>query len=75
MAMQLVAMTLKRVFIMKDKNTIIELADPERSMNPKAVLNFYSNTYPILTTAKVSEGKLNNDRIEFTFDSVMGVKG
>jgi PRTRC genetic system protein C len=73
--MNLIATTYKRVFIIQDKGQSVELADPERSLSPQAVLNFYANSYPLLTTAKVSEGQVRNDRIEYRFDSVMGTKG
>lgn len=73
--MQLITTTFKRVFIMQDKGQSLELADPERSLSPGTVLNFYANTYPILTTAKVSQGEVRNDRLEYRFDSIMGTKG
>lgn len=73
--MNLIATTYKRVFIIQDKGQPVELADPERSLSPQAVLNFYANSYPLLTTARVSEGQVRNDRIEYRFDSVMGTKG
>lgn len=60
---------------MQDKGQTLELADPERGLSPQAVLNFYANSYPLLTTAKVSEGQVRNDRLEYRFDSVMGTKG
>ena len=60
---------------MQDKGQPIELADPERSLSPQAVLNFYATSYPLLTTANVSEGQVRNDRLEYRFDSVMGTKG
>ena len=73
--MNLITTTYKRIFIMQDKGQTLELADPERALSPQAVLNFYANSYPLLTTAKVREGQVRNDRLEYRFDSVMGTKG
>jgi PRTRC genetic system protein C len=71
----LLATQLERVFILKDKGQDIRLTDPEPRWSVEAVLNFYANTYPILTTAKVSAPIIHNDRIEYKLESVMGTKG
>ena len=71
----LLATQLERVFILKDKGQDIRLTDPEPRWSVEAVLNFYANTYPILTTAKVSAPINHDDRIEYKFESVMGTKG
>jgi hypothetical protein len=47
--MNLITTTYNRVFIIQDKSRSIELADPERSLSPQAVLNFYANSFPLLT--------------------------
>ncbi len=66
---------LERVFIFKENNQPIELTDPNPKWSPQAVMNFYANTYPILTTAKVSSPKINTDKVQYHFESVMGTKG
>jgi PRTRC genetic system protein C len=66
---------LERVFILKDKGQDIRLTDPEPRWSVEAVLNFYANTYPILTTAKVSTPIIRDDRIEYKLENVMGTKG
>lgn len=71
----LIAKELKRVFIMKDKGGEVILADPEPKWSAMAVLNFFSNTYPLLTTATVSAPRIKDDTVQFTFDSIMGTKG
>jgi PRTRC genetic system protein C len=71
----LLAAQLERVFILKDKGQDIRLTDPEPRWSVEAVLNFYANTYPILTTAKVSAPIIRDDRIEYKLESVMGTKG
>lgn len=69
------ATELKRVFVLKDKGLDIILDDPAPRWSVDAVLNFYSNTYPILTTAKVSAPVIKDDSVLYTFESVMGTKG
>lgn len=71
----LLATQLERVFILKDKGQEIRLTDPEPKWSVEAVLNFYANTYPILTTAKVSAPVILDDRVQYKFESVMGTKG
>jgi PRTRC genetic system protein C len=38
-------------------------------------MNFYANTYPILTTAKVSAPQIKDDTVQYKFESIMGTKG
>lgn len=71
----LVAKQLGRVFLLNDKDMEIQLADPEPSWSVETVLNFYSNTYPILANAKISAPHIENDTVQYRFESVMGTKG
>ncbi|WP_018675959.1 PRTRC system protein C [Riemerella columbina] len=71
----LLATELKRVFKLKDNGQEITLTDPNPQWSVDAVLNFYSNQYPILTTAKVSPPKIEEDSVQYVFESVMGTKG
>ncbi len=71
----LLATQLERVFILKDKEQEIRLTNPEPRWNVEAVLSFYANTYPILTTAKISAPIIRDDMIEYKLESVMGTKG
>ncbi len=71
----LVAKHLDRIFLLKENGTDIRLADPEPSWSAEAVMNFYANTYPILTTAKISAPRIEDDAIQYRFESVMGTKG
>jgi PRTRC genetic system protein C len=71
----LLATQLDRVFILNDKGQEIKLTDPEPKWSVQAVLNFYSNTYPILTTAKISAPVIKDDTVQYRFESVMGTKG
>ncbi|UZT98939.1 PRTRC system protein C [Chryseobacterium fluminis] len=71
----LLATELERVFIIVDKGQEIKLSDPEPKWSVEAVMNFYANTYPILTTAKVSPPVIREDTLQYTFESVMGTKG
>lgn len=67
--------TLTRVFILKEKDREITLNDPEPKWSVQAVLNFYSNNYPVLTTAKISQPKIKDDTIQYYFETVIGTKG
>lgn len=71
----LVATTLPRVFVLKEKEQEIRLDDPEPQWSVQAVLNFYSNNYPVLTTAKISRPTIMNDTILYRFETVIGTKG
>ena len=71
----LLATQLERIFILKDNGQEIRLTDPEPKWSVESVQNFYTNTYPILTTAKVSAPQIKDDTIEYRFESVMGTKG
>lgn len=71
----LLATHLERVFILNDKEQEIRLTDPEPRWSAENVLNFYANTYPVLTTAKISPPAIKNDAVEYRFESVMGTKG
>lgn len=71
----LLATELERVFILKDKGQEVRLTDPEPRWSVQAVLNFYSNTYPVLTTAKISAPAIENDTVQYRFETVIGTKG
>ncbi len=71
----LIAKQLDRVFLLKENGTDIRLTDPEPSWSVEAVMNFYANTYPILTTAKISAPRIEDDTVQYSFESVMGTKG
>ena len=66
---------LPRVFLHTEKGQQIVLTDPGRNFSPEAVLNFYSGTYPILTTAKVNGPEIKKDQVQYTFVSTIGTKG
>lgn len=71
----LLATELQRVFILKEHGQEVTLTDPEPSWSIQAVLNFYSNSYPILTTAKISQPSIVDDMVVYKFESVIGTKG
>lgn len=67
--------TLQRVFILKEKEQEIILDDPAPKWSVQAVLNFYSNNYPALTTAKISRPVIKDDMVQYRFETVIGTKG
>ena len=66
---------LPRVFLFKNHNQTIKLTDPNPAFTPQQVCDFFSVTYPILTTAKISGPEMGKDQMEYTFSSVLGTKG
>lgn len=71
----LVAKQLERIFSFRYKEQDITLADPSPLFSPEAVLNFYAQTYPILTTATIEGPVINNDAVQYKFVSQIGTKG
>ena len=41
----------------------------------EAVMHFYANTYPNLTTAKAVGPEITNDTVKYRFETTMGTKG
>ncbi|MXN91676.1 PRTRC system protein C [Flavobacterium sp. Sd200] len=71
----LTATKLERVFLLTDKGQEVTLTDPDPNWSTETVLNFYANTYPILTTATIGAPKIGDDALLYRFESVMGTKG
>ena len=68
--------TLKpRVFLIKEKGNDIALYDPDPKWSIEAVMNFYANSYPTLTTAKTIGPEIKDDKVEYRFETTMGTKG
>ena len=66
---------LERLFLFEEKGQEIKLTDPSIKLSPEAVLNFYSQTYPLLTTAKIEGPQIMDDLIQYKFVSTIGTKG
>ena len=66
---------MKRVFVIKVNNSIIELPDPNEELTPKQVMEVYSNTYPQLINAIVEEKGLREDSMLYEFTTISGTKG
>ena len=66
---------LKRVFILKKGNTTLTLDDPDSKMTLTEVMDFYSMTYPELTTATVHGPEFEEDRVVYEFKTTIGTKG
>ena len=62
---------MERVFV----NGELQLTDPNNTMTPQQVCDFYSSQYPELVTATVTGPNVKNDKIVYTFNSVVGTKG
>ena len=51
------------------------LDDPGKNMTPDEVMQFYSGTYPELTTSNVHGPKVENDVAVYEFKTTVGTKG
>jgi len=69
------ASILPRIFILTQKEQEIRLSDPSTSFSPEQVMDFYSGTYPILTTAKIEGPEITGDEISYRFLTTLGTKG
>ena len=66
---------LKRVFILKKGNDTLTLEDPDSRMSLSEVTDFYSMTYPELTTASVYGPECEDDSVVYRFNTTIGTKG
>lgn len=66
---------LKRVFQLKKNGSTLELDDPDIHMSLAEVTDFYSMTYPELTTATVHGPEFEEDRVVYQFKTTIGTKG
>lgn len=66
---------LKRGFKMKKNNSVLILNDPDTNMSLTEVMDFYSMTYPELTTATLHGPELTEDMVIYEFKTTIGVKG
>ena len=57
---------LERAFTFEKGNETITLSDPNPSMTPEQVMNFYAGTYAEL---------IRGDRSVYTFKTTLGTKG
>lgn len=66
---------LNRTFKFRKGSETIVLADPMPGEMPDAVMNYYSNMYPELTTATVHGPVIENDTAVYEFKTTIGTKG
>lgn len=66
---------LQRVFKFRKGSSEIELADPDNSLSPNEVMDFYSMTYPELTTATPHGPLIEEDCAVYEFKTTIGTKG
>ena len=66
---------IKRVFKLKKGNSTLVLEDPDSRMSLTEVTDFYSMTYPELTTATVHGPEFEEDRAVYHFKTTIGTKG
>ena len=66
---------LERSFVFNKGNTELTLADPNQDMTPDQVMNFFSHTYPELTTSTVHGPEITGDKLVYDFKTTIGTKG
>lgn len=66
---------LTRIFVLEKDGQNIVLPDPGSQYPPEKVLNFYSNTYPELTTGTIEGPVIVKDKAEFKMKSKVGTHG
>ena len=71
----LVANHIERSFLFHDDRRKLRLSDPDQKLSPEAVLDYYSQQYPLLVTARVEGPDLREDLLEYQFVSTIGTKG
>lgn len=66
-----------RLFIIKAKKEKdnIELADPNKTMEPVDVMKFYAGKYPELTSSTVTGPVMKSEKAVYTFQTIIGEKG
>lgn len=66
---------LKRVFKLKKNGETLRLDDPNPEMAVNDVMDFYSMTYPELTTATPHSPVMEDDCAVYEFKTTIGTKG
>jgi PRTRC genetic system protein C len=73
--MSLVVNGMERSFTFQKGNEPIVLSDPNPTDTPEAVMSYYSNIYPELTTASVHGPEIKEDKAVYEFKTTIGTKG
>lgn len=71
----IVTQKLARIFVFEHNGQDLTLDDPATVFSPEQVMNFYSGTYPILTTAKLEGPEVVEDKMQYRFSTTIGTKG
>lgn len=66
---------LKRVFKLRKNGETLRLDDPNPEMTVNDVMDFYSMTYPELTTATPHGPVMEDDCAVYEFKTTIGTKG
>lgn len=65
---------LQRIFKFKKDSKELVLSDPNNELSVNEVMDFYSMTYPELTTATVHGPEWEEDKAVYRFKTTIGVK-
>ena len=53
----------------------VKLVDPNSTMSPEEVRQFYSTQFPDLTTASITGPEVDGDKLKYNFVRAIGAKG
>jgi PRTRC genetic system protein C len=73
--MSLIVNGMERSFSFQKGNDIVVLSDPNPADTPEAVMSYYSNIYPELTTASVHGPEIKENKAVYEFKTTIGTKG
>jgi PRTRC genetic system protein C len=73
--MSLVVNGMERSFTFQKGSETVVLSDPNPADTPEAVMSYYSNIYPELTTASVHGPEIKEDKAVYEFKTTIGTKG
>jgi PRTRC genetic system protein C len=66
---------MERSFTMKLRGGDTNLQDPDPMLLPDQVMAFYANLYPELTQGCVTGPEILGDKVAYTFEAKVGLKG
>lgn len=72
--MALQVLNIERKFIFESNGKEISVPDVHPDFTPDQVMNFYSGSYPELTTSTISGPEIVDDKAVYRFKTTVGTK-
>jgi len=73
--MALIVANIERKFVFEKDREEIDLPEINKDMSPQEVMDYYSLTYPELTSALVDGPHVKGDHVQYRFITKLGEKG